>query len=146
VLPSVASLQTLRKYAKASHAAEPFIGFGDPLLNGDPAVQGDPVRANEAREKQHCRNGGDQQITSISTVGGGTRALAVPTKGLVDVAFLRRQLPLPETADELCAVARDFGVDPETHVYLGARATEKCHTGKSPRNPPSSSSPRWRPS
>ena len=124
VLPSVASLQTLRKYAKTSHAAEPFIGFGDPLLNGNPAIEGDPARASEAREKQHCRNGGDQQTASISTVGGGTRALAVPAKGLVDVGFLRRQLPLPETADELCAVAQDFGVDPETHVYLGARATE----------------------
>jgi CHAT domain-containing protein/tetratricopeptide (TPR) repeat protein len=124
VLPSVASLQTLRKFAKASHAAEPFIGFGDPLLDGDPAVEGDPARANEAREKQHCRDVGDQQVASISTAGGGTRALAVAAKGLADVDFLRRQLPLPETADELCAVARDFGVDPETHVYLGARATE----------------------
>jgi hypothetical protein len=33
-------------------------------------------------------------------------------------------MPLPETADELCAVAHDLGVDPTTHLYLGARATE----------------------
>jgi CHAT domain-containing protein len=32
--------------------------------------------------------------------------------------------PLPETADELCDVAHDFGVDPKTHLFLGAAATE----------------------
>ena len=43
--------------------------------------------------------------------------------GAVDVADLRTWAPLPETADELCNVAHDLGVDP-THVYLGAAATE----------------------
>jgi CHAT domain-containing protein len=34
-------------------------------------------------------------------------------------------MPLPETADELCAVARALGLsDPDAAVYLGARATE----------------------
>src|SRR5262249_30223805 len=36
----------------------------------------------------------------------------------------RSWAPLPETADELCNVARDLGVDPATHLYVGARATE----------------------
>jgi CHAT domain-containing protein len=31
---------------------------------------------------------------------------------------------LPVTADELCDVAHDLGVDPATHLYLGAMATE----------------------
>jgi CHAT domain-containing protein len=49
------------------------------------------------------------------TPGGG---------GLADVDFIRHQMPLPETADELCGVARDLGVDPATHLHLGEAATE----------------------
>jgi CHAT domain-containing protein len=44
--------------------------------------------------------------------------------GLADVAQIRAQVPLPETAEELCAVAHDLGVDRDD-IYLGARATEK---------------------
>jgi CHAT domain-containing protein len=44
-------------------------------------------------------------------------------RGLVDVAEVRLQVPLPETADELCAVARDLGVSGE-EIRLGERATE----------------------
>jgi CHAT domain-containing protein len=44
--------------------------------------------------------------------------------GAADVADLRRWEPLPETADELCEVAHDLGVDPTTHVYLSGAATE----------------------
>ena len=44
--------------------------------------------------------------------------------GLADVASVRSQVPLPETADELCAVARDLGVS-NSDIWLGARATER---------------------
>ena len=40
------------------------------------------------------------------------------------MASIRTQVPLPETADELCAVARDLGV-PDSDIWLGARATER---------------------
>ena len=43
--------------------------------------------------------------------------------GFADAALLRSQVPLPETANELCAVARDLHADPG-EIYLGARATE----------------------
>jgi len=42
---------------------------------------------------------------------------------LADVAQIRMQVPLPETADELCAVAHDLRVDSKD-IWLGARATE----------------------
>ena len=38
VLPSVASLKALRQYAKTSHATKPYLGIGNPLLDG---AQGD---------------------------------------------------------------------------------------------------------
>jgi CHAT domain-containing protein len=44
--------------------------------------------------------------------------------GIADVADIRSWAPLPETADELCDVAHDLGVDPKTHLYLGATAAE----------------------
>jgi hypothetical protein len=45
--------------------------------------------------------------------------------GLGNVEGLRRQNPLPETAEELCTVARDLGrADPGKAVNLGANATE----------------------
>jgi CHAT domain-containing protein len=43
--------------------------------------------------------------------------------GLADAGEIRSQVPLPETADELCAVARDLSVG-EKDVWLGNRATE----------------------
>jgi CHAT domain-containing protein len=50
-------------------------------------------------------------------------------RGVVDIGALQAQTPLPETADELCAVAKALGAlgspggETET-VWLGARATE----------------------
>jgi CHAT domain-containing protein len=43
--------------------------------------------------------------------------------GLADLAEIRTQTPLPESADELCAVARSLGA-PESDIWLGARANE----------------------
>ncbi len=44
--------------------------------------------------------------------------------GLAKPIAIRMQSPLPETADELCAVARDLRVDP-ADIQLGAKATEQ---------------------
>jgi CHAT domain-containing protein len=57
----------------------------------------------------------------------GLRDGVVPIEtrgGLANVSLIRQQAPLPETADELCAVARDIGAD-IGEMYLGARATER---------------------
>ena len=52
----------------------------------------------------------------------------IKRSGLVDLAHIRGQTPLPETADELCAVARDLKVGVED-VRLGARAGESRPEG-----------------
>jgi len=44
--------------------------------------------------------------------------------GIAEVADIRIQVPLPETADELCTVARDLGVS-DNDIWLGARANER---------------------
>jgi len=124
VLPAVSSLKALRELAKVSRASEPFIGFGDPLLNGDPAkFEGDAEAAKRAREAR-CPATAPQQVAALSERRGRTRGSVRSIGGLADLADLRSWTPLPETADELCDVAKNLGVDPATHLYFGTRATE----------------------
>ena len=115
ILPSVASLKALRRFAKASKAASPYIGFGNPLLVGP---HGDDHRA---WQRLNCK----PQATSMQVASRGVRD-GIPIffqGGLANVEVIRSQHPLPETADEVCAVARSTGASDES-VYLGARATE----------------------
>ena len=97
VLPSVPSLRALRSFAKASRADRPFIGFGNPVLQ---------------------LPGGEKKT------GRGVQSYQAYYKGsAVDIDALRRGLAaLPETADELRAVARELGAS-ENDVRLGAAAT-----------------------
>lgn len=44
--------------------------------------------------------------------------------GVANVAHVKKQAPLPETADELCAVAKDLKVDARD-IRLGTAATER---------------------
>ncbi len=116
ILPSIASLRALRQFAKASKAAEPFIGFGNPLLLG-------PDRSDRsAWERQSCAAmPTPQRVASRGKPGAITK---LGRSGLANVEEIRAQQPLPETADELCAVARLTGAA-EQAVFLGARASEK---------------------
>jgi CHAT domain-containing protein len=115
VLPSVASLRALRRFAKASRAAQPFLGFGNPLLVGPSGAD------RRAWDRQTCDGSPVMQVAQR-----GLRGSLAPfyRGGLADVAFVRSQVPLPETADELCAVAKSSGAGEGT-VYLGAKATEQ---------------------
>ena len=120
VLPAVSSLRALRRDAKASRAAKPYLGIGNPLLDGpDGRYAG---LARQAREKQSCPKPLLQRVAGLPGARAGVRQ---PTMrdGLVDLAHLRAQTPLPETADELCAVARSLKVGSEA-VRLGVKASE----------------------
>jgi CHAT domain-containing protein len=123
VLPAVSSLKALREFAKASRATEPFIGFGDPLLNGDPArFQSDAEDAKRAREAKCPADA--PRVAAIDERRDAARGSVRSNAGLADVADLLTWAPLPDTADELCAVAQKLGVDPAAHLYLGGKATE----------------------
>src|SRR5262249_7737231 len=120
VLPSVSSLKALRQLAKASHATRTLIGFGNPLLDGPHA--GFAKWASEARTKQSCPETFERRVAALTVERRGVLPLKVRS-GLVDVAEIRSQVPLPETADELCAVARALAVN-GNEIRLGERATE----------------------
>jgi CHAT domain-containing protein len=117
ILPSVGSLKALRT-AKSSAAPHAFIGFGNSLLTGDGG------KDRSAWAKQDCRKAAPRRERRNANNSASIASLF--RSGVLDIEELRRQPPLPETADELCAVASGLGV-PETEldkaVYLGERAT-----------------------
>jgi CHAT domain-containing protein len=107
VLPSVASLKALRVLARNEPGTRPMTGFGDPLFNPSQTGAGDNRTAKLA----------SRSLVSAAYTdfwqGAG-----------VDRARLAAALPqLPDTADELNAVAKDLGVPP-TDIHLGADASE----------------------
>ena len=120
VLPAVSSLDALRGYAKASAASQPYFGVGNPLLAG-PDRRYAPLAAL-ARSRQACADPAQPQTAALPQLRGAVDRM-VTSGGLADLAFLRTQVPLPETADELCAVARDLGADTAS-VQLGRHAAE----------------------
>ncbi len=123
VLPSVSSLKALRELAKSSSASRPFIGFGNPLLEGQPErYPDDRALALRARSIQRCPKEHAQQVATLRGQLRGVRELTL-RGGMADVTQIRAQAPLPESADELCAVAGDLGVGGDD-IHLGAHATE----------------------
>jgi CHAT domain-containing protein len=120
VLPAVSSLKALRRTARPSSATKPVIGFGNPLLDGDPGQPAEKRQAQLARLRS-CGKAAPLQTAALRGRRGVTR---IKRSGeLADVALIRRQAPLPETAGELCEVAAGLGADP-AEIRLGARATE----------------------
>jgi CHAT domain-containing protein/tetratricopeptide (TPR) repeat protein len=120
MLPSASSLKALRQLAKESHASRTLIGFGNPLLNGpDPRYA---MLAAAARSKMLCPELPKERVAALAGKRPGVLPLSL-RGGLANDGEIRSQVPLPETADELCAVAHDLGVN-EKDVWLGNRATE----------------------
>ena len=117
VLPSVASLKALRQFAKSSHATKPYLGIGNPLVDGT-----NQKRAKEAEDKQKCPETITRRIATarIQHVVGFAELFRGSTAKIEE---LRKWEPLPETADELCEIGQRLGAS-EKDILLGARATE----------------------
>ena len=124
VLPAVSSLKALRAFAKVSRAPEPFIGFGDPALDGNESCGPAPMMPAS------CPSLPSQGTQLASTASGfAPRKLA---RGSLDRYFrgalaskemLLSQCPLPEAAFELRCVAKSLGVQ-DSQVLLRQFATE----------------------
>jgi CHAT domain-containing protein/tetratricopeptide (TPR) repeat protein len=108
VLPSVASLRALRSFARKAESTKAMIGFGDPVF--DPAE-----RARTLAERGATK----------SRAAAMTRAYSEFWQGAsLDRKKLAQALPsLPETADELEAVAAKLGA-PRGDIHLQKDASE----------------------
>jgi CHAT domain-containing protein len=121
VLPAVSSLKALRRVGRPSAAPKPLVGFGNPLLDGpDDRYSG---RANLAQARQRCPVADPQQVAALAAPRRAVARVATRA-GLVDVADIKQQTPLPETAFELCAVAANLRADLRD-IHLGGQATER---------------------
>jgi len=121
ILPAVSSLKSLRRVSRPSQATKPLIGFGNPLLNG--SEDSHARAAKRAREIQSCPRTVMERLAGFFGLSRGVTAIEM-RKGLADLTRIRKQSPLPETAGELCAVARSLGADLDD-LRLGAQATER---------------------
>jgi CHAT domain-containing protein/Tfp pilus assembly protein PilF len=109
VLPSVVSLKSLRAFARKDQGVKPMTGFGDPVFN---PAQESPVDRRAASGKVAARSIATIAYTDFWRGAG------------VDRARLAQALPqLPDTADELIAVAKDVGAT-DADIHLGRDASE----------------------
>ena len=100
VLPSVQSLQALRRLAPAGVAPRPFFGVGDPVLQG-PA--------------------GPRQRSTKRSVSAPARFYR--SNGLADIRAVQELAPLPDTADEVRTIAKVLGASPDA-LFLREAASE----------------------
>lgn len=113
VLPSIASLKTLRVFARKEQSIKPMTGFGDPLFNPSQQGGGDKRSTTKPNAVKQAARGVTHAAYTDFWQGAG-----------VDRARLAQALPqLPDTADELNAVAKNLGVS-ASDIHLGEDASE----------------------
>ena len=107
-VPSVSALGALRRQIKARGSdGRPFVGFADPVFGG-PGEAETGTRGSSGFEIA--------QLGITLRAGPGTRAAMS-----ADLSKLRR---LPDTAEEIIAIAEALGADQLRDVYLREAATE----------------------
>jgi CHAT domain-containing protein len=136
-LPGASTLRALRAVARPVQASEPFLGVGDPVLAGlpDDGPARGPARGT-VRVTARGPGQGPTQGPAQATASGGARPLFArrgrspqmsrlfTRSGLADVRALRELPPLPETADELRALAHALGAGGDA-LLLAADATKR---------------------
>ncbi len=110
VLPSVASLVTLRATPRGDAGRRAFAGFGDPWFS---------TAQRDADETVKLASRGDLELRSLPI-----RLRSLPVMDGVDSAELAQLPRLPDTADELRSIALALGADPTRDVFIGEAATE----------------------
>jgi CHAT domain-containing protein len=110
MIPSGASLRTLRQLPSGSPKRDLFIGFGDPYFTTQQAAEA---------EKTFAAPAGPMVVASR----GASPKRRQTAQGSADL--FAQMARLPETADELRSVAAALGVDPAKTLYLGRDASEE---------------------
>jgi CHAT domain-containing protein len=116
LLPSAATLVTLRSIPKGDESRKPFIGFGDPLFN----------KAHANKKEQAPTKVADALASRgvLRTRGLPIRLRAAPKVEGVDKPNLSLLPALPDTGDEVRSIAIAMQADPSTAVQLGLKANE----------------------
>lgn len=120
-VPSVGSIRALRETAKPSKAKAIYFGLANPLLDGPDASYADLART--AKALTSCAAVRAQTGTAPVMMARKSLSDMTLSAGLAPVDLLRRQTPLPETAEEVCSVAESLGAR-DDDVRLAGAATE----------------------
>jgi CHAT domain-containing protein len=114
LVPSASALRTLRQLPPGAHERD-LIGFGDPIFS--------------QQQSAETEDGGAIQLAEASTLAS-TRGVPLRRRAAVQTASLDSaelgNLPrLPDTADELRAIALALQADPARALKLGKTANEQ---------------------
>ena len=110
ILPSVGSIQAFRHFAKTNASQEAFAGFGDPLIG---------TKGGATRGKY---SGMDAATVFRNSARPNAQAGVLETE-IADVEVIRKAQRLPETAQELRAMAKILKSGPKS-LWLQEKATE----------------------
>ena len=113
MVPSSAALLTLRQLPPRSTQHEKLVGFADPIFNKSQAAEAEKTTATTLA-----------QITEADTRGLKLKRRAAPEVAELESATLGSLPRLPDTADELKAVAQALDADVKT-LYFGREANER---------------------
>jgi CHAT domain-containing protein len=111
VLPSVASLATLRALPPGDQSRRAFVGFGNPYFSEE-----------QARRASAQPSG---NVAAHERSGVALTVRSSPKTGTMDSSRLAVLPPLPETADEIRSMALAMHADLTRDVFLGERANEQ---------------------
>ena len=116
-LPSVASLKALRTRKALDRPERQFAGFGDPFFN-----------------EEHAKEQSKKTAIARNIIRDDHRGLPVNLRSRPKTRSLHsaniEALPrLPETRDEITAIAETLGADPNRDLFFGREANE--HNAKS---------------
>jgi CHAT domain-containing protein/tetratricopeptide (TPR) repeat protein len=110
-LPAISSLRTLRSTPRGAASRRAFAGFGDPWFNPQQAREGQMQMA--------------QAATGLQTRGRALVRRSAPATLGLDAASIGTLPRLPETADEVRAIAAALRAD-AGDVFVGAAASEQA--------------------
>ncbi len=110
-LPAVNTLVTLRALPQGNVQRTAFAGFGDPQFSAQQAVAPAPAPMQVA-----MRNMGIRRVTEAALRDGSAPVNYIPYGALP---------PLPDTREEILAIARALKADISRDVFLGVQASKQ---------------------
>jgi CHAT domain-containing protein len=125
MLPSVASLGTLRTIPSGDPSRRSFVGFGDPYFSREQAAAAHAEATRVAAAAGSAQGQSWPAELTALTVRGIPIAFRSSPQAF-DSAQLGKLPRLPETAEEIRSIATATNADPARDVFLGARANEEA--------------------
>jgi CHAT domain-containing protein len=121
-VPSLSAWTAIKAIATGKSATQAFIGWGDPEFKENSAVV--PVVNARAAIKNETFKNTNTRTVNLTRASTLLDLEALEATSKVPSALNYADIPaLPETRDELLAIAKELGAKPGTDLLLGSQAT-----------------------